>query len=664
MKQFVINYAIKRANMSKEEIKEIQVTEIFQDKYVVPIYQRKYSWTDKEIEQLLEDIINREENDKYFLGTLTVDKKEDGSYEVIDGQQRLTTLCLIMIYLNKHIDGLDKNIDNMPSFEARQIYDNAINSLKNIKENEEITGYEDNVKEIYDGYRCIENYFKNNDSNSDKFLKKLDNTFLVRVQVPKNTDLNHYFEIMNTRGEQLELHHIAKAKFLDVIKDIEDKKTASIIWDACSQMNTHIQMNFIKNIREKLFTEYLSCSNGNFPTKDSIEDVWNKLQGIFKEAADNEDRKKLENIIQEIKDGNSDKQTDENKDKNTNNEKPERFESVIKFPYFLLYVNAVINKEEKGKDEKDKYEFDDKNLLNILKNNWEDENKETNAKYFIYAMLYCRILFDKYIIKKQNDDNNQINDKFILEYVKNDKGEMGNTYGKTDNNNNYEDDEDSKETYNDKDYTRQQLIALQSLLRITYTSPRNMKWITILLKHLFDGKDAGLASVTSVLENYCIGRIKEHYDIKESAKIEDFDKKRYNDIERIVFTYLDYILYRDGYKEIIKPKFNNWKVQFRNSVEHFFPQNPENKERWEDEYLDCFGNLALVTVSGNSKFSNLSPKAKIAQYKGKDMIEQNPKLKIMASYTENDGEWTPEKAKEHQKEMFETLAKEINGKNK
>ncbi len=624
-----------------EEIKEIQITEIFQDKYIVPIYQRKYSWTDKEIEQLLEDIINKEEKDKYFLGTLTVDKKEDGRYEVIDGQQRLTTLCLIMIYLKK-------DIDNMPSFEARQIYDNALNILKNMKKNEEITGYEDNVKEIYEGYRCIENYFKNNDSNSDKFLKKLDNTFLVRVQVPKNTDLNHYFEIMNTRGEQLELHHIAKAKFLDAIKDNNDKKTASIIWDACSQMNTHIQMNFIKNIREKLFTEYLSCSNGNFPTKDSIEDVWNKLQGIFKEAADNEDRKKLEEII----DGNFDKkayESDNNKD-----EKPERFESVIKFPYFLLYVNAVINK-----DEKDKYEFDDKNLLNILKNNWEDENKETNAKYFIYAMLYCRILFDKYIIKKQNDDNNQINDKFILEYVKNDKGEMGNTYGKTDNDNNYEDDEDSKETYNDKDYTRQQLIALQSLLRITYTSPRNMKLINILLKHLFDGKDAGLASVTSVLENYCVEKIKEHYNINEIAKIEDFNEKRYNDIERIVFTYLDYLLYRDGY---IEPKFNNWKVQFRNSIEHFFPQNPENNDGWSDEDLHCFGNLALVTVSGNSKFSNLYPEAKVEQYKNKDMIEQNPKLKIMASYTENDGEWTPEKAKEHQKEMFEILVKEINSK--
>ncbi len=617
--------------MSKEEIKEIQVTEIFNDKYIVPIYQRKYSWTDKEIEQLLEDIINREENDKYFLGTLTVDKKEDGSYEVIDGQQRLTTLCLIMIYLNKHIDDLDKNIDNMPSFEARQIYDNALNILKNIKENEEITGYEDNVKEIYDGYRCIENYFKNNDSNSDKFLKKLDNTFLVRVQVPKNTDLNHYFEIMNTRGEQLELHHIAKAKFLDAIKDNNDKKTASIIWDACSQMNRYVQMTFKSEIRKELFKADLS---------DFKEDVsnWDTLKSIFNNTADNEDRKKLENIIQEIKDGNFDKQTDENKDKNTNNEKPERFESIITFPYFLLHVNALLQ-DSSNEDNL----YDDKKLLENLKKHY--ENKES-AENFIYNMLKCRFLFDKYIVKRdyQDDDNNL--ELSLLTYTHNNGNTyLVNTYGG----------ESSKSI-------QEHLKSLQSLLRITYTSPRNMKWITILLKHLFDGKDAGLASVTSVLENYCVEKIKEHYNISGTAKIEDFSEKKYNDIERIVFTYLDYVLYRDGYKEIIKPKFNNWKVQFRNSVEHFFPQNPENNDGWSDEDLHCFGNLALVTVSGNSRFSNLYPEAKLKQYKDKDMIEQNPKLKIMASYTENDGEWTPEKAKEHQKEMFEILAKEINGK--
>ncbi len=618
--------------MSKEEIKEIQVTEIFQDKYVVPIYQRKYSWTDKEIEQLLEDIINREENDKYFLGTLTVDKKEDGRYEVIDGQQRLTTLCLIMIYLNKHIDDLDKNIDNMPSFEARQIYDNALNILKKMKKNEEVTEYEDNVKEIYDGYRCIENYFKNNNDNlNDNFSKKLDNTFLVRVQVPKDTDLNHYFEIMNTRGEQLELHHIAKAKFLNAIKDNNDKKTASIIWDACSQMNRYVQMTFKSEIRKKLFKENLS---------DFRADVsnWDTLKSIFNNTTDNEDRKKLENIIQEIKDGKFDKNVDEND--NNKDENPERFESIITFPYFLLHVNALLQ-DSSNEDNL----YDDKKLLENLEKYCENEE---SAKKFISDMFKSRFLFDKYIVKRDYQDNDNNLELSLLTYTHNNGNTyLVNTYGG----------ESSKSI-------QEPLKSLQSLLRITYTSPRNMKWITILLKHLFDGKDAGLASVTSVLENYCIGRIKEHYDIKESAKIEDFDKKRYNDIERIVFTYLDYVLYRDGYKEIIKPKFNNWKVQFRNSVEHFFPQNPENNDGWSDEDLHCFGNLALVTVSGNSKFSNLSPKAKIAQYKGKDMIEQNPKLKIMASYTENDGEWTPEKAKEHQKEMFEILAKEINGKNK
>lgn len=631
MKQFVINYAIKRANMSKEEIKEIQVTEIFNDIYIVPIYQRKYSWTDKEIEQLLEDIINREENDKYFLGTLTVDKKEDGRYEVIDGQQRLTTLCLIMIYLNKHIDGLDKNIDNMPSFEARQIYDNALNILKKMKKNEEVTEYEDNVKEIYDGYRCIENYFKNNNDNlNDNFSKKLDNTFLVRVQVPKDTDLNHYFEIMNTRGEQLELHHIAKAKFLNAIKDNNDKKTASIIWDACSQMNRYVQMTFKSEIRKKLFKENLS---------DFRADVsnWDTLKSIFNNTTDNEDRKKLENIIQEIKDGKFDKNVDEND--NNKDENPERFESIITFPYFLLHVNALLQ-DSSNEDNL----YDDKKLLENLEKYCENEE---SAKKFISDMFKSRFLFDKYIVKRDYQDNDNNLELSLLTYTHNNGNTyLVNTYGG----------ESSKSI-------QEPLKSLQSLLRITYTSPRNMKWITILLKHLFDGKDAGLASVTSVLENYCIGRIKEHYDIKESAKIEDFDKKRYNDIERIVFTYLDYVLYRDGYKEIIEPKFNNWKVQFRNSVEHFFPQNPENNDGWRsDEDLHCFGNLALVTVSGNSKFSNLYPEAKVEQYKNKDMIEQNPKLKIMASYTENNGEWTPEKAKEHQKEMFEILVKEINSK--
>lgn len=61
------------------------------DNYIIPLYQRPYAWEDKEITQLIEDIDDVEENQKYFIGSLIV-SQEDGYWEVIDGQQRLTTL--------------------------------------------------------------------------------------------------------------------------------------------------------------------------------------------------------------------------------------------------------------------------------------------------------------------------------------------------------------------------------------------------------------------------------------------------------------------------------------------------------------------------------------------------------------------------------------------
>lgn len=79
-----------------------------------------------------------------------------------------------------------------------------------------------------------------------------------------------------------------------------------------------------------------------------------------------------------------------------------------------------------------------------------------------------------------------------------------------------------------------------------------------------------------------------------------------------VFTYLDYLLYKNGYSylgmKITPPIHDDWQFQFRNSVEHFQPQHPVEGVNWKSDDLDGFGNLALITVSGNSKFSNLPPK--------------------------------------------------------
>ena len=60
-------------------------------------------------------------------------------------------------------------------------------------------------------YQIMTKFLKNNLNDFDNFITGLKKVRLLRVEVPHDTDLNHYFEIMNSRGEQLEKHEIIKA---------------------------------------------------------------------------------------------------------------------------------------------------------------------------------------------------------------------------------------------------------------------------------------------------------------------------------------------------------------------------------------------------------------------------------------------------------------------
>ena len=85
--------------MSNQENLGKNIKEIFQDKYVIPLYQRNYAWREDEIVQLLQDIFvtfKRSNKTHYYIGSLVVLKRHNGTFEVIDGQQRLTTLSLLV----------------------------------------------------------------------------------------------------------------------------------------------------------------------------------------------------------------------------------------------------------------------------------------------------------------------------------------------------------------------------------------------------------------------------------------------------------------------------------------------------------------------------------------------------------------------------------------
>ncbi|MCP1375930.1 DUF262 domain-containing protein [Dyella lutea] len=93
--------------MARIENHQYSIEEAFRECfYIVPDYQREYVWTDKEVHQLLEDIgeqIDAGTTRQYFIGTVLVSPTEQKNhYEVIDGQQRLTTFFLLLCAL-KHL---------------------------------------------------------------------------------------------------------------------------------------------------------------------------------------------------------------------------------------------------------------------------------------------------------------------------------------------------------------------------------------------------------------------------------------------------------------------------------------------------------------------------------------------------------------------------------
>ena len=88
------------------------------EKYVIPKYQREYKWTEEKVKTLISDINNRDK----FLGNIILNKVSD-YYEIVDGQQRITTILLILVALfNKNKISGSKNLSEEQRDILRYIY--------------------------------------------------------------------------------------------------------------------------------------------------------------------------------------------------------------------------------------------------------------------------------------------------------------------------------------------------------------------------------------------------------------------------------------------------------------------------------------------------------------------------------------------------------------
>lgn len=670
---------------SSEKITELKVTELFAgtDKYIIPLYQRAYAWTDKEIGQLIDDIYidqseeaedksRNEERSNYYIGSLVVYKRgtpegsktDNAIYEVIDGQQRLTTLYLLLKYLKSY------TVNDNLEFACRDKAARAFKVLSDETNRETVDEVDDAILRGYNSIeKCLKRYSQEyKDASMDiaekekevikRFRGNLEQVKLYRIQVPEHTDLNRYFEIMNTRGEQLEQHDILKAELMDALDGVEKQRAFARIWDACSDMTGYVQMHFSayktavqgENGKEKeektsertiLFGDkYLNKPDDNTENpKGSLE----KLTDFFKHTGGNQVKK--EEISEILADDFIVATSDYNNEDNTK----VRFESIISFQYFLLHVLRVyVHEKGEGLTKL----LDDKNLLaqfDIAQDKYFKDNKKEFAAGFIDCLLKCRFLFDKYIIKREYvGDSNAGN--WCLKELKyssdEDKKKERWYYGSTVFKN-----ADGNMESNDN------IMMLQAAYRVSYTSPKIMHWITKLLTHVYENIDVEFGSYENKIEETAKTAVGDWTDYFQGVGT-----------PHIIFNYLDYLLwkkYKDKTDEARKVFYtsnsegnpvNNFTFEFRNSVEHFYPQNPSYNtiKSWADKSeLNIFGNLCIVSGSVNSKFSNLSPAAKVSTFK--DLINKGSlKLRIMARLVDDEN-WDKQKVIDHSNEMLELL---------
>ena len=718
--------------------------------YLIPMYQRNYAWGNSEIEQLIVDIMDaqidaKNSNDykNYYLGTLVVFERPLLSskrkvLEVIDGQQRFTTLSLLIIYLKNYFTGINSDYDMSWYTEQNIDFESRPKSTQTLELllNDNLETYE-HLHEaklnpaIINGYKFISEVIKskfitpNNENQQptttlEEFCDYLfQYVQIARVPVPDETDLNHYFEVMNNRGEQLEKHEIIKARLLSVIEKADeneialaDKQPAKAlihnVWEACANMNKYVQYGFNPTLRFKLFSDNLTL----LQPKD-----FDELLNIYKEYdypnnsqpdndqysgcnddAQNNKAKPLPSLY-DILDDNFDSPPNPSNtaDKEEDDGNSETYYSLVNFSSFLLHaLRIMVNLQSSYKQD---IALDDKQLLTqfetfILKPSSlenthisdADLNIEANeqitplsqVKTFIYALLKSKFIFDQFIIKRNTQDSK--GQWTLNKLIKNE--DKKNSYYKN-----------SFESDNDK------LVMLQSAFHVSTPTTNYKHWLNAVLYYActhYQYDEMGLNSIAYLnhlekiarafmLRRYLTDEPDDYHQIiyqtsafnkllaehtednlnPDNLHIQIKQYLRYGNIRNIfVFNYLDYLLWLNGNY----PKFT---FTARSSVEHFYPQNKRNDSIFledkgsKDSLLHSFGNLCLISHSLNSRVSNDMPDVKVKYFSQSGDIQsgQIDSLKLLKMIECIQGKpdtWDKKMIAQHETEMLNVMLQGLN----
>ncbi|MEP6514507.1 MAG: DUF262 domain-containing HNH endonuclease family protein [Parafilimonas sp.] len=622
------------------------------NQYNIPRYQRLYVWENSQVETMFEDLYEayRTERSFYYLGGILIVKRKNSQhvYDLIDGQQRFTTLWLLSVELRGSLIDFAK-------------YGSQLRLLLSIREN---------VKQYFDSAMKGESSFEAEDAKASSSLSKIINARnliqgqiqkkfqgdsvkieefasyirnkvqIILTEISKEADLNKLFEVINNRGLQLQQHEILKARLLNSIKRSRTKYGK--IWSACADMDNYIERSLRREVGENISSAYSNNYSFHLPEifrlMDDINDEESKraaidIISILEKKTKSPDKNNREDYA-----------NDETKYLHPESEDAFELEpvrSILTFPQLLLHTLRIFLYKRGEKDivkihEKELLKTFEKHLLSI------DENDSTE---FVKLLLDVRLCFDVFIIKwvkiGENDEAPLIKKLYLNNqhkkqtwYFRREKADSNDGFALL-----------QSMLYHSQQKTTQYWLTPLLLKAVEL---RNKDQLYIYLRqldnHLF------CTSKTSKLDENLPQRT-----CKIMGKELDKSSLLYNisvldemsGIEHYWFYKLDFVLWF----LLSSSRNKKWKVYrmtAKNSIEHISPQKPRDYEKYpvSKNMMNNFGNLVLVSRGINSEYGNKTFRTKRSEFVDKPNYDSLKSALIFENHV-----WNDELCNQHREKM-------------
>ncbi|MGF1826233.1 DUF262 domain-containing HNH endonuclease family protein [Vibrio splendidus] len=650
--------------------------------FSIPSYQRPYVWSDDDVLLLFNDMreackryheSNKQTDHNYFIGTIlssVLQVNGDAIYELIDGQQRTTTLMLIAIAFNfagvksklselAVITTSDGKVTPRLQFAIRDQVQQLLGGLAGLNDyqipSQEKIDSNEYLKQIGIALNVLTQEVEKLNKDPDVTIGQFAEYFYSNVQwvnniVPAQMDLNHLFATMNTVGIQLEQADILKAKLFKKIRS--QKAQYDAIWVACEHMDNY----FERNVRE-VFSH--SDWNAIEPEDLAVFDANRFLHSaeLHKETdlgCKQSAGLSIEELAEQL-----------NRKSAPDSLKPDVFETydldvetvycepIIKFPLFLIHTYRVYLAVN-NKDDIDVRLHSDR-LLEIFAPLIESD--EQSIKDFIEMLWQVRYQFDHWVVKWVNRDDST-------------ESHLGLTYqSRSQSSGNYYINRTPKELSG--------IVLLQSVRN--FTGERSAQyWITPfiaeLIKKSIGNKEESkalrlleridnrmsLAICSQKEASFKQARSKKPKRIEWTEQADYLTESNGTSFEHYWFQKLEYLLWKrlNGSEPTLSAveaqKFKKYRITSKNSVEHVHPQNEEYKSTLPGEILNAFGNLVLLSPGENSSYSNQDVDKKQIDFDRKAHFDS---LKLFEIFTQKGSKpWSKQEIESHQSQMLDVFA--------